>query len=392
MAIAPGTGEAEVVAARRLGAPELRFGEKLRQVRWSFVALVCGMAGIGTAMLYSAADGKILPWAAPHLIRFLVAVGLMLAVALTDIRIWLRYAYGIYAGAVIMLAVVDIAGSIGMGARRWIDLGIINLQPSELMKFALVLGLARYFHGRGVEELGRPWTLVVPLLMVALPAALVLKQPDLGTAMMLVAGGGIIFFAAGVRLWMFAIAVAGALSALPIAWQFLHDYQRRRILTFLDPENDPLGAGYHITQSKIALGSGGLFGKGFLHGTQSHLSFLPERQTDFIFTMYAEEFGLVGTLALLALVALIIAYGYAIAFSARSQFGRLVALGVSSTFFLYVLINMAMVMGLIPVVGVPLPLVSYGGTAVVAVMIGFGFMLSVYVHRDIAIGRNTAGI
>ncbi len=380
------------MAARRLGAPELRFGEKLRQVRWSFVALVCVMAGIGTAMLYSAADGKFLPWAAPHLIRFLVAVGLMLAVALTDIRIWLRYAYGIYAGAVIMLAVVDIAGSIGMGARRWIDLGIINLQPSELMKFALVLGLARYFHGRGVEELGRPWTLVVPLLMVALPAALVLKQPDLGTAMMLVAGGGIIFFAAGVRLWMFAIAVAGALSALPIGWQFLHDYQRRRILTFLDPENDPLGAGYHITQSKIALGSGGLFGKGFLHGTQSHLSFLPERQTDFIFTMYAEEFGLVGTLALLALVALIIAYGYAIAFSARSQFGRLVALGVSSTFFLYVLINMAMVMGLIPVVGVPLPLVSYGGTAVVAVMIGFGFMLSVYVHRDIAIGRNTAGI
>ena len=392
MAVAADAGEAEVVAARRLGAPELRFGEKLRQVRWSFVALVCGMAGIGTAMLYSAADGKILPWAAPHLIRFLVAVGLMLAVALTDIRIWLRYAYGIYAGVVILLAVVDIAGSIGMGAQRWIDLGIINLQPSELMKFALVLGLARYFHGRGVEELGRPWTLIVPLLMVALPAALVLKQPDLGTAMMLVAGGGIIFFAAGVRLWMFAIAVAGALSALPIGWQFLHDYQRRRILTFLDPENDPLGAGYHITQSKIALGSGGLFGKGFLHGTQSHLSFLPERQTDFIFTMYAEEFGLVGTLALLALVALIIAYGYAIAFSARSQFGRLVALGVSSTFFLYVLINMAMVMGLIPVVGVPLPLVSYGGTAVVAVMIGFGFMLSVYVHRDIAIGRNTAGI
>ena len=379
------------MAGRLLGAPELRFGEKLRQVRWLFVGLVCAMAGIGTAMLYSAADGAPTPWAAPHLVRFIVACGLMLAVALTDIRIWLRYAYGIYACVVILLAIVDIAGAIGMGAQRWIDLGVINLQPSELMKFALVLALARYFHGLGVDDVGRPLALIAPLLMVLVPAALVLKQPDLGTATMLIAVGGIVFFAAGVRLWMFAIAIGGVAAALPIGWQFLHDYQRRRVLTFLDPESDPLGAGYHITQSKIALGSGGLFGKGFLKGTQSHLSFLPERHTDFIFTMYAEEFGLVGTLAFLCLVALIIAYGFAMALSARSQFGRLVAIGVSGTFFLYVFINMAMVMGLIPVVGVPLPLVSYGGTAAMAVMLGFGLMLSVYIHRDVAIGRHAAG-
>jgi rod shape determining protein RodA len=374
--------------ARHLGRPEFGLGEKLRQIRWLFVALVCAVGGIGTAMLYSAADGALMPWAAPHAARFALALGMMLAVALTDIRIWLRYAYAIYAVVAILLAIVDIAGVIGMGAQRWIDLGVINLQPSELMKFALVLALARYFHGRSVEDLGRPLMLIVPLLLVLVPAALVLKQPDLGTAMMLIAGGGIIFFAAGVRLWMFGIAAAAVGGMLPVAWQFLHDYQRRRVLTFLDPESDPLGAGYHITQSKIALGSGGLFGKGFLNGTQSHLNFLPERQTDFIFTMYAEEFGLVGTLALLGLVAMIVAYGFAIGFSARSQFGRLVAIGVSATYFLYVFINIAMVMGLIPVVGVPLALVSYGGTAAMAVMLGFGLLLSVYIHRDVAIGRH----
>lgn len=377
--------------ARQLGRPELRLGEKLRELRWSFVVLVCILGGIGTAMLYSAADGSITPWAGPHLARLLAALCIMLVVALTDIRIWLRQAYAIYAVALVLLVAVEIAGAVGMGAQRWIDLGVINLQPSELMKFALVLGLARFFHGLAVDDLRRPLILIVPVLMVLLPAALVLKQPDLGTALMLVAIGGIVFFAAGVRLWMFAIAIVGVLGALPVAWESLHDYQRRRLLTFLDPESDPLGAGYHITQSKIALGSGGLFGKGFLEGTQSHLNFLPERQTDFIFTMYAEEFGLVGTLALLFLVALIVAYGYAIALTARSQFGRLVAIGVSGMFFLYVFINMAMVMGLIPVVGVPLPLVSYGGTAALAVMFGFGLMLSVHVHRDIAIGRAAPG-
>jgi rod shape determining protein RodA len=278
-----------------------------------------------------------------------------------------------------------------MGAQRWIDLGIINLQPSEVMKIALVLVLARYFHGLATDDVGRPLKLVLPTLMVLTLVALVLKQPDLGTAMMLLFGGAAVFFAAGVRIWMFAVVLAAGVAALPVGWEFLHDYQRRRVLTFLGPESDPLGAGYHILQSKIALGSGGLFGKGLLQGTQSHLNFLPEKQTDFIFTMLAEEFGLIGSLGMLMIYAVILAYCFAIALSAKNQFGRLLAIGISTTFFLYLFINMAMVMGLIPVVGVPLPLVSYGGTAIVSLMLGFGLVLCVYVHRDVMIGRHATG-
>ncbi|HSO43200.1 MAG TPA: FtsW/RodA/SpoVE family cell cycle protein, partial [Rhodospirillales bacterium] len=236
--------------------------------------------------------------------------------------------------------------------------------------------------------IGRPLKLVVPLAMVGAPAALVLKQPDLGTALMLLASSGVFFFASGVRLWMFAVVAGAGAAAAPIAWQFLHDYQRQRVLTFLDPATDPLGSGYHILQSKIALGSGGVFGKGFLQGSQSHLNFLPEKQTDFIFTMFAEEMGLVGAVALVVLYALILAYCFTIALSARHQFARLLVVGVTMTFFLYVFINMAMVMGLIPVVGVPLPLISYGGTAAVTIMIGFGLIMSVQVHRDVTIGRH----
>jgi rod shape determining protein RodA len=320
-----------------------------------------------------------------------VALGILLLVAVSDIRLWLRLAYPIYLVSLVLLVVVDFAGIIGMGAQRWIDLGIINLQPSEVMKIALVLALARYFHALASEDVARPWRLVLPVLMVLAPVALVLKQPDLGTAMMLLIGAAAMFFAAGVRLWMFiAVGLAG-LATLPLAWQTLHDYQRKRVLTFLDPETDPLGSGYHILQSKIALGSGGLFGKGYLQGTQSHLNFLPEKQTDFIFTMLAEEFGLVGSLGMLALYAIVLAYCLAISISARSQFGRLLAMGVTSTFFLYVFINMAMVMGLIPVVGIPLPLVSYGGTAIVSLMLGFGLVMCVYVHRDVMISRHATG-
>ena len=236
-----------------------------------------------------------------------------------------------------------------------------------------------------------PWKLLIPALMVMVPVALVMKQPDLGTAMMLLLGGVAMFFAAGVRLWMFAVVIIAGLATLPVAWGFLHDYQRQRVLTFVDPESDPLGSGYHILQSKIALGSGGLSGKGFMKGTQSHLNFLPEKQTDFIFTMLAEEFGLIGSLAMLGLYAAILAYCFAISLSARNQFGRLLAIGIATTFFLYLSINMAMVMGLIPVVGVPLPLVSYGGTAIVSLMLGFGLVMSVYVHRHVTIGRHATG-
>jgi rod shape determining protein RodA len=361
----------------------LTLREKLWQVRWLFVLLLCVTGGVGVGMLYSAAGGSFTPWAIRQFVRLTVCLALMLAVTLTDIRLWLRYAYLIYIATFGLLVAVEIAGSIGMGAQRWIDLGIINLQPSELMKIALVLALARYFHGCSTEDVRRLGRLIVPLVIVMAPMALVLRQPDLGTGLMLLMGGGALFFAAGVPLWTFAAVLIAGLIAAPITWQMLHGYQQQRVLTFLNPEADPLGTGYHIIQSKIALGAGGIFGKGFLQGTQSHLNFLPEKQTDFIFTMLAEEFGLVGGLVLLATYALIIGYGFAIALSAKNQFGRLLATGVTTTFFLYLFINIAMVMGLIPVVGVPLPLVSYGGTAMMALMLGFGLVMSVYVHRSV---------
>ncbi len=373
-----------------LSRTELTLRQKLWQVRWLFVLLLCAVAGIGFAMLYSAAKGSVEPWTSRQVIRFAAGLAMMIAVAVTDIRLWLRYAYGFYLVSLALLGAVEIGGSVGMGAQRWIDLGIINLQPSELMKIALVLALARYFHGVAAEDVNRPLLLVVPLLMVAAPSALVLRQPDLGTALMLIIAAGALFFLAGVRLLWFAAVAGLAVGLTPIIWQFLRDYQKQRVLTFLNPESDPLGAGYHIIQSKIALGSGGLFGKGFMQGTQSKLDFLPEKQTDFIFTMLAEEFGLMGGLALLGLYTLVLVYGFAMSLGSRSQFGRLLGLGVTTTFFLFVFINIAMVMGLIPVVGVPLPLISYGGTAMITLLFGFGLLVSVHIHRDVVIGRRGA--
>ena len=366
----------------------LTLGQKLWQISWSLVFLLMILAAIGFAMLYSAASGEWDPWASRQMIRFSIGLFLMIAVAVTDIQVWMRYAYTLYFLVLGLLVAVEVMGEIGMGAQRWINIGFIQVQPSEIMKITLVLSLARYFHGATLEEIARPTRLIVPLLLLAAPVVLVLRQPDLGTAIMLTMTAGVIFFLAGVKAWKFGVIIGTALAALPIAWSFLHGYQKNRILTFLDPESDPLGSGYHILQSKIALGSGGLFGKGYLHGTQSHLNFLPEKQTDFIFTMLAEEFGMAGGLIILGIYVLVIIYGFAIALRVRNQFGRLVALGIIGTFFFYVFINIAMVMGLVPVVGVPLPLISYGGTAMLSLMIGFGFILCAYVHRDARIGRH----
>ncbi len=369
------------------GGPEMTIRQKLWQIHWFFVLMLVATAVVGFAMLYSAADGQVDPWANRHALRFAFGIMLMIAVAVIDIRFWLRYAYVIYAIVLLLLAGVEIAGSSGMGARRWISLGFVNLQPSELMKVAMVLALARYFHGGGIEDIRRPLFLIPPVLIVVAPSALVLRQPDLGTGLILLITGAALFFMAGVKIWKFAAVGLLGLISMPIAWQFLHEYQRRRILTFLDPESDPLGAGYHIIQSKIAFGSGGLSGRGFMQGTQGHLNFLPEMQTDFIFTMLAEEFGLIGGLALLGLYTLLLIYGIAISLRSRSHFGGLLAMGVTSTFFLYVFINMAMVMGLIPVVGVPLPLISYGGTAMMTLLFGFGLLMGAWVHRDVLIAR-----
>jgi rod shape determining protein RodA len=374
-------------AIRRYDPNAMTMFQRLWSMSWFLLFLICLLTAVGTGMLYSVADGSFEPWASRHLIRFGVGMVFLFAVALVDIRVWLRLAYVFYFAALLMLVAVEIMGTVGMGAQRWVSLGLFQLQPSELMKIALVLALARYFHGRTVEEVGRLVYLLVPVAMIVAPAALVMKQPDLGTAVLLAMGGGAIFFLAGVRLWLFGAALALVVAAVPVGWQFLHDYQKERIYTFLDPERDPLGAGYHIMQSKIALGSGGITGKGFLQGTQSHLNFLPEKQTDFIFTTLAEEFGIVGALLLLSLYIIVLAYGMVISARSRSQFGRLVGMGVTTIFFIYVFINMAMVMGLIPVVGVPLPLVSYGGTAMVTLLIGFGLLMSVHIHREVVIPR-----
>lgn len=371
----------------RLSTPELTIGRKLISINWLLVVLISLVAMVGFAMLYSAADGNMWPWAERQVVRFGVALVVMVIVATINIRIWLRYAYVLYFLALALLVAVEVAGYVGMGAQRWISLGFVNVQPSELMKIFLILALARYFNASAIEDIGRISSLIVPIGLIVAPSILILRQPDLGTAIMVMMSGGAVMFLAGVRLWKFAVIGVSGLAAAPVAWQFLHEYQKKRVLTFLNPETDPLGAGYHIIQSKIALGSGGMTGKGFMLGPQSHLHFLPEMQTDFIFTMLAEEMGLVGGLSLIILYALIITYGIIISVKARNQFGRLVAGGITTTFFLYVFINIAMVTGLIPVVGVPLPLVSYGGTVMLTLMIGFGLVIGVGVHRDVPVGR-----
>ena len=361
--------------------------DKLGRISWGLIFLTSVIACIGFGMLYSAADGNLDPWASRQILRFAVGLVVVLVIAVIDIRIWIRWAYVIYAVTLAILLAVESFGIIGMGAQRWLYFGWFQLQPSELMKIALVLALARYFHRITLDDAKRPALLVTPVLMLLAPVVLVLRQPDLGTAAMLLVGAGAVFFVSGVALRYFLVGGAIAAAGVPIAWQFLRDYQRERILTFLNPEADPLGAGYHILQSKIALGSGGLFGRGFMHGTQSHLSFLPEHQTDFIFTMLAEELGLVGAAGLIGLYVLLFAYGFAIALRARNHFGRLLGIGLTTTLFLYVFINIAMVVGLIPVVGVPLPLISYGGTAMITVLVSLGLLMCIFVHRDEQINR-----
>jgi len=319
--------------------------------------------------------------------RFAVGLCVMMIVALIDVRVWLHIAYPLYGVMLVLLVVVEVMGHIGMGAQRWINLGFFVLQPSELMKIALVLALGKYFHGLSPEDVGHPAKLAAPVAMVLAPVGLVLLQPNLGTALLLIMASGAMFFVGGVRWWKFVIVIAIAAAVMPIAWHHLHDYQRARLMTFINPGADPLGAGYNILQSKIALGSGGIFGKGFGHGTQSQLQFLPEKHTDFIFVVLAEEFGMAGALCLLGLYFLLLGYGFMIALSCRNQFGRLVAFGLTSSFFLYVFVNVAMVTGTIPVVGIPLPLVSYGGTAMLTLLIGCGLLLGISVHRDVRISR-----
>jgi rod shape determining protein RodA len=367
--------------------------DKLFEINWGLVLLIAVIACAGFAMLYSVAGGHFSPWATPQIVRFIVGCGILVAAAVTDIRWWMRAAYPAYVVSLLLLMAVVVAGHVGLGAQRWIALGPLEIQPSELMKISLVLALARFLHGKSVEDVSKPVTLAIGLAMIGIPALFVVMEPNLGTTLIIAADGVSLLFLAGLSWWWIGPALAGAAVAVPMAWRFvLHDYQKARVMTFLNPESDALGAGWNITQAKIAIGSGGLSGKGFLQGTQSRLNFLPEKQTDFIWTSFCEEFGFVGAMALLILFAVVIFYGVQIAMSARSQFARLLAMGLILNFFFYILINASMVMGLIPVVGIPMPLLSYGGTAMLSVMFGFGLLMSVHVHRQVEIPRHSGGI
>jgi rod shape determining protein RodA len=366
----------------------LGLGQKLLRLDWPVLLLISAAASIGFLMLYAVPGGSFEPWASRQVTRFGLGMVILFTAALIDVRFWRRVTPLAYLGAFALLIAVEVAGTIGMGAQRWIDLGFVQLQPSELMKVTLVMALASYYAWLPQEKVSHPLWLVPPLALIFVPTALVLMQPDLGTAMLLVAGGGMVLFLAGVHWLYFAVAtggVVGLVYAVIVSkgteWQLLHDYQYRRIFTFLDPASDPLGAGYHITQSTIALGSGGLTGRGFLQGTQTRLNFLPETHTDFIFTALAEQFGLVGGLMLMAIYALIVILLVVAAVINRDRFGSLLIGGVAASFFFAFAVNMAMVMGMAPVGGKPLPLVSYGGTSLMVLLGAFGLAQSAHIHR-----------
>lgn len=358
--------------------------DKFSRLHWPLIVLLSMIAGAGVVTLYSVAEGNWEPWAMQHAMRYLGALAVLIGVAMVPVRYWMALAYPAYFAVLLALALVPFFGEVNMGARRWIEIGGMQFQPSEAMKIGLVLGLARYYHGLRAEQVSHILYLIPPALMIGAPVGLIFIQPDLGTAMMLAATGAIMVFVAGLSWRIGFVSVLGAGAAAYGAYRFdvLHDYQINRILTFLDPERDPLGQGYHLLQSKTAIGSGGLDGKGFMEGTQAQLKFLPEMQTDFIFTVFGEEFGFVGAIALLMLYLAVIYIGLSIAMSTKLHFARMTAVGVIAAFTLYVLINTGMVMGLAPVVGVPLPLVSYGGTVMVTIMAGFGLVMSAHIHRD----------
>ena len=366
----------------------LSLAQKILRLNWALVLLIASISAFGFLMLYSVADGNLEPWSGRQVTRFGVGMGLMLFIALIDIRYWRVLSPVAYLVGLALLIGVKFFGVEVNGSQRWLNLGPLQLQPSELMKISLVMALAHYYSILDRDRVSHPLYMLPPVLLILIPTFLVLKQPDLGTAMLLMMGGALVMFLAGVSWWYWGSIIVlgvsmiwGVLESKGTEYQVLNDYQYKRIEIFLDPEKDPKNAGYHITQSKIALGSGGVSGRGFMQGTQSHLSFLPEKHTDFIFATLAEEFGFVGSLSLLALYVLVLLFCFTSMAQNRDRFGALVTGGLAATFFFYWAVNMAMVMGLIPVVGVPLPLVSYGGSAMLVLLLAFGLIQSAHIHR-----------
>lgn len=361
---------------------------KVLHLNWALFVLLIAVSSVGFLMLYSVAGGSYSPWAEAQMKRFLMGLTLMIGIAMVPIWFWRNVSGVLYAGSLVLLLLVEFFGLEQKGAQRWIDLGFMRLQPSELMKITLVMFLAAYYDWLPAKKTSKPQWILVPLIIILLPTFLVFQQPDLGTSLLLLMGGAIVVFVAGVHWGYFAFifasgvaVVAAVFQSRGTGWQLLNEYQYRRIDTFLDPASDPLGAGYHITQSKIALGSGGWTGRGFMQGTQTRLNFLPEKHTDFIFTTLAEEFGFLGAISLLVLYALIIIFCVVSALQNRDRFASLMTMGIAGTFFLFFAVNMSMVMGMAPVVGVPLPLVSYGGSAMLVLMVAFGMVQSAHVHR-----------
>lgn len=359
----------------------MKINKQLLRLSWPILGVSFALVFLGLIMMLSAGGGDWSVYARPQLIRLPVALIGMTLLALMPMRLLMDYAYAIYLICVLVLLGVDIIGHVGMGAQRWLNIGGVTVQPSEFMKLALILALARYFHQLQPDDIRRFNFLIPPLIMIAVPAFFILRQPNLGTTSIVVGVGVVMLFLAGMPWRYFIGAAISAIIAAPLGWQFLHDYQRQRVLTFLDPEKDPLGAGYNILQSMIAIGSGGFFGKGYLQGSQSQLDFLPEKHTDFIFTMLAEEFGFIGSITLLGLYAAFIYMSMQVAMRSKSTFGGMVAAGVGVLVFIHVMINCAMVMGMIPVVGVPLPLLSYGGSVFMSMLLALGLLLNATLNR-----------
>lgn len=361
----------------------MTFQEKLARFSWGLFVPMCMVLAISIVVLYSAGGGAWRPFALSQLAKIAVGFCVFFFAAFTNIKTWIKSAYLIYAVALIMIIMVTFFGHTGMGAQRWLNLGFFHIQPSELIKIALVLALARYFAWMNSVELGQIKNYVVPGIMMLAPFALIVAQPDLGTALsmgMITVG---VFYIVGAQKKWFIIAAVLGLCAAPMVWfGGLHDYQRDRIITFVNPDHDARGAGYQINQAKIAFGSGGIIGKGYLKGSQSQQSFLPEKQTDFIFTMLGEEMGFLGAAGLLALYSIIVMILFWCAKTCRNRFGQLICFGFMLNFFIYYFINISMVLGLMPTVGVPLPLMSFGGSSLIALMFGFGLCQNAHIHKD----------
>ena len=359
---------------------------KLHSINYLLLGLIIILFLIGLAALYSISNGDFNSWPLKHSQRFIIGLIIFFIVVFFDLRVIFGYAYLIFLLSIISLIIVPFFGIESNGATRWISIAGISLQPSEFVKYTLILALAKYFHSINYDN-SFIKTLIIPLIITTIPVLLVITQPNLGTALIILLGGISLFWISGLNYKYFITGIFLIIGSLPVLWQYLREYQKDRVLTFFNPERDPLGNGYHIMQSKIALGSGGIFGKGYMDGTQSHLNFLPEMQTDFIFTMLGEEFGFLGTMILLFIYATLIMISIRLALKSRSLFSKYLSLGVCNVFFIYVFVNIGMVTGLLPVVGVPLPFISYGGSSMLAVMFGFGLLMNCYINRDIIIEK-----